>query len=76
MGYLEGNNGVKALLTHEGKECFLSGGLIEKIKNGYVQISDDDVLYTLNVPPNIIADFSGNNSDITDAKCVTKNYLY
>ena len=76
MVYLESGK-FKALLTSRGKLTLLSGGLIKEVENGYVGIFDDNVNYTLDVAPTIFADFSGNDSDITNAKCGGKdNNIY
>lgn len=63
MGFVVGNtDGVKFVLTDEGKKTLLNGGLLNLIQ--FFSVHDDEVIYTLDTFPKVI-DINGSKEDTT-----------
>jgi hypothetical protein len=69
MGFVIGNNGdIQIVLTTKGKRALLENGLSDLIK--YFSVHDDEVIYTLEQFPKVIA-INGNDKSKTLANKTT-----
>jgi hypothetical protein len=72
MAYVETNN-IKFVLTKYGKEQSFERGLFNVLK--YFTISDDGVIYTLNVEPENLPDINGSHQTSTNTPTSNKNII-
>jgi len=63
MGFVIGNtDGIKFVLTDEGKKTLLQGGLFNGIE--FFSVHDDEVIYTLETTPKVVG-INGSNNETT-----------
>ena len=72
MAYVETDK-LKFVLTRYGKEQGLKHGLLNVIK--YFTISDDGVIYTMNVQPDKLTDINGSHQTSTNITISDKNVI-
>jgi hypothetical protein len=63
MGFVIGNtDGIKFVLTDEGKRTLLDGGLFDGIQ--FFSIHDDEIIYTVDTSPKVVG-VNGSKGDTT-----------
>jgi hypothetical protein len=72
MAYVETNN-IKFTLTTYGKEEGLKRGLLDVMK--YFTVSDNGVIYTMNVQPKNLLDVNGSHGASTNVSICDKNII-
>ena len=72
MGKVETDN-VKFVLTSYGKEQGFKHGLLNVMK--YFTVSDDGVMYTINVQPDSLNDINGCHTTSTNIASCSKNTI-
>jgi hypothetical protein len=72
MAYVETDN-IKFVLTTYGKEQGLKRGLLNVMK--YFTVSDDGVIYTMNVQPDNFLDVNGSHGTSTNVSICNKNII-
>jgi hypothetical protein len=72
MAYVETDN-IKFVLTKYGKEQGLKHGLLNVIK--YFTVSDEGVIYTMNVSPDKFPDINGSHQTSTSIPSSNKSII-
>lgn len=72
MAYVETNN-IKFTLTTYGKEEGLKRGLLNVMR--YFTVSDNGVIYTMNVQPKNLLDINGSHESSTNVSICDKNII-
>jgi hypothetical protein len=72
MAYVETSN-IKFVLTNYGKEEGLKRGLLNVMR--YFTVSDNGVIYTMNVQPTNLLDVNGSHGTSTNVTVYNKNII-